>query len=150
MTHEGFLPYRYSRGVGNKPKSSTKFQKMTFRNMTAHISSFKTNFSSNFSVKFSNFKISKPVKFRLRKFLLHLFDRQISSFKLHKFQAIFHLSEIISEMIYEISGRHLPFGYSHHYIHYTTHMYRLVLCNISVIPLIVINYCNRLSYRDSI
>ena len=29
--------------------------------MTAHVSSFKTSFSSNFSIKFSNFKISKSI-----------------------------------------------------------------------------------------
>ena len=29
---------------------------------------------------------------------------------MHKFQAIFHLSEIISEVIYKISGHYLPLG----------------------------------------
>ena len=104
----------------------------SFRNITAHISSFKTNFSSNFSVKFSTCKIRKSVYFRIRKLSLHLFDRQISSFKLHNIQAIFHLSEIISGMTYEISGRYLPLVSTQHcllrtlYISVPTH---LVFCS---------------------
>ena len=45
---------------------------------------------------------------KFHNFPLHLLNRQFSS---SKFQAIFHLSEIISEVTYEISGRSLPLGH---------------------------------------
>ena len=76
--------------------------------------------------------MSDSVKFC--KFLLRFPVREISSFKLHKFQAIFHLSEIISEMIYEI--RSLPIPQSEHTI---------IQLNLSIElqVLLQISYCTR-------